>query len=262
MAIKRAKKVRLECGLEISKEFYDKLMSITKQRPRRVIEKIIKDGSCTTDELIEMGYKHGPRAKRDVVEQGIPIKKEMVTSTRTGRKIAKYTFGDWEEYKKKNSLLKSYGRNEISDRLKQKLIAENGTKCAIYNEEFPETLLQVDHRVPFEVGGDPEDMMDTSKFMLLSPSANRAKSWACEHCNNWIKKIVSICQKCYYASPEDYTHVAEKEERRLDIIFRDKEIETYNRLADYCKGKMQTMQNMVKRVLRYVMLIKEQAIKV
>ena len=28
--------------------------------------------------------------------------------------------------------------------------------------------------------------------MLLSPSANRDKSWACEHCDNWNKKDKNI----------------------------------------------------------------------
>lgn len=53
--------------------------------------------------------------------------------------------------------------------------------------------------IPYEIGGDPENMMDLDRFMLLSPSANRDKSWACEHCENWIKKDISMCKKCYYA---------------------------------------------------------------
>lgn len=70
-------KVTLPSGEIISKEFYEKLISVTSKRPKMVIEKMMEDGSCTTDELIQMGYSHAPRAKRDVIEQGIPVKMQM-----------------------------------------------------------------------------------------------------------------------------------------------------------------------------------------
>ena len=46
-------------------------------------------------------------------------------------------------------------------------------------------------------------MMDLERLMLLSPSANREKSWVCEHCDNWNKKDISMCKTCYYAYPEN-----------------------------------------------------------
>jgi hypothetical protein len=53
-------------------------------------------------------------------------------------------------------------------------------------EETDERLLQIDHRIPYEVGGDgDESELNPEEFMLLSGSANRAKSWSCEHCENW-----------------------------------------------------------------------------
>lgn len=93
-----------------------------------------------------------------------------------------------------------------------------GAKCNLYGEEYPARLLQPDHRIPYEIGGDPENMMDLDRFMLLSPSANRDKSWACEHCENWIKKDISMCKKCYYAYPENYSHIAGKLEKRVNVI--------------------------------------------
>ena len=60
-----------------------------------------------------------------------------------------------------------------------------GAKCFIYNEKLPENELQIDHRVPFEVAGDSDGELNPDDFMLLSPSANREKDWACEHCPNW-----------------------------------------------------------------------------
>ena len=249
-------KVTLECGMEISKEFNEKLISVTSKRPRMVIDKIMKDGCCTTDDLAEMGYNHAPRAKRDVVEQGIPIVMKMVKSEVTGRKMASYSLGDWEEYKAQNSLSKTQGRSNLSDKLKKKLIDENGSKCALYNEEFPEAQLQTDHRVPFEIGGDPDDMMDTSKFMLLSPSANRAKSWACEHCDNWIQKDISMCQTCYYASPKDYNHVEGKQERRLDLVYTGDDIKEFEGIVEYAE-KNDISAQQAARLLIYKSLFKK-----
>jgi len=66
--------------------------------------------------------------------------------------------------------------------------------------------------------------------MLLSPSANRAKSWTCEHCENWERKDETFCVKCFWAHPEEYTHVAGKEQRQIIITFTGNEIDDYNKL--------------------------------
>lgn len=73
-----------------------------------------------------------------------------------------------------------------------------------------ERQLQVDHRVPYEIGGE-HGGKDIDSYMLLSPSANRAKSWTCEHCPNWTVKDVRFCMKCFWAHPENYDHVAGEE---------------------------------------------------
>lgn len=242
-------KVKLPSGEIISKEFYDKLMSVTGRRARFVIENIMNHGSCSTEDLKDAGYEHAPRAKRDVVEAGIPIAKDKGVD-RSGRRMAVYKFGDWEEYKTQNSLAKTKGRNNLTDKLKQQLISKNGCKCSLYGEEFPEALLQTDHRVPFEIGGDPDDMMDISKFMLLSPSANRAKSWACEHCVNWTNKDIAMCTTCYYASPDDYEHVSGEKERRLDIVFRKSDIDIYNMVCDRAKKDGTAIQEAFKKIIK------------
>ena len=247
--------VKLPSGRVISRDFYNKLMSVTGKRARFVIDTIMSKGSCSTEDLKEAGYEHAPRAKRDVVEAGVPIAVESGFD-RSGRRMAIYTFGDWEEYKSQNLLAKTKGRNNLTEKLKQKLIAENGPKCALYGEDFPENSLQTDHRVPFEIGGDPEDMMDTSKFMLLSPSANRAKSWACEHCDNWTQKDIAMCQSCYYAFPDNYTHVAGREERRIDLVFRDNEIELYDSVVQEAGKVGEPVQSAIKRYMAYAKQLK------
>lgn len=243
------KKVRLESGEVISQEFYDKLQSVSGKRARFVIDKIMETGSCSTEDLKNAGYEHAPRAKRDVVEAGIPIIKENGTDA-SGRRMAVYKFGDYEEYKQGNSIAKTRGRNNLTDKLKQALINESGNKCALYGEEYDETLLQTDHRVPFEIGGDPVDMMDTSHFMLLSPSANRAKSWACEHCANWTVKDIEHCKKCYYANPQKYDHIAGREERRVDVVFRNEDIAIYNEIKESAEREGITIQEAFKKYFR------------
>jgi len=99
-------------------------------------------------------------------------------------------------------------------------------------EDFDERSLQIDHRIPFEVAGDDADNMDDpDAYMLLSGSANRAKSWSCEHCANWQEtKDTSICRRCYWAYPEDYDHIAMRQARRVDILWLGDEVAVYDRL--------------------------------
>ena len=75
-----------------------------------------------------------------------------------------------------------------------------------------ENILQVDHRVPYEIGGE-QDEEELDCFMLLSPSANRAKSWTCEHCTNWETQDTEFCLSCFWAHPEKYNHVAGRLEK-------------------------------------------------
>ena len=110
-----------------------------------------------------------------------------------------------------------------------------GSKCNLYGEEYSEKLLQPDHRIPYEIGGDPENMMDLRRFMLVSPSANREKSWVCEHCENWSKKEIKMCQTCYYAYPEHYEHVAGRKEKRLSIAFHDEDMNLYENIPESVK---------------------------
>ena len=117
----------------------------------------------------------------------------------------------------------------MSKALKKALVDKFGAKCFIYLQPMEERLLQVDHRVPYEIGGE-QSVKDIDCYMLLSPSANRAKSWTCEHCSNWERKDVDFCVRCFWAHPENYTHVAGREQRQIVITFTGDEIEDYNRL--------------------------------
>jgi len=71
-----------------------KLQSVTGKRSRIVIEHILEHGFITTENLEKIyGYRHPPRAVKDVRDQGIPIETFSVKSS-DGRTIAAYRFGD------------------------------------------------------------------------------------------------------------------------------------------------------------------------
>ena len=226
------------------KEFTDLLDSVTAKRPRTVIQHILKHGFITSEELKEIyGYNHPPRAIRDVREYGIPIDTYRVTGT-DGRSIAAYKFGNPTEVK--NTLSKIAGRTVLSKALKQALIEKYGSKCFIYLETMDESVLQVDHRIPYEIVGEHNEK-DIDYYMLLSPSANRAKSWTCEHCQNWERKDSNFCLRCFWAHPENYDHIAGKNEKIISLIFTGNEIKAYYKLIEI-SGE-ENAQKVIKQII-------------
>jgi hypothetical protein len=227
--------------------------AVTAKRPKIVIDHLLKKGFITTQELKDTyGYNHPPRAVRDVKEHGIPIEMFRVKES-DGRKTAAYRFGDPSKVRSG----KQAGRTVLSKELKEALIALHGERCAIYLERFPERELQIDHRIPFEVQGDvPGTEANPNDYMLLCGSANRAKSWSCEHCVNWLElKKAEICRKYYYwAYPDDYSPVAMRGARRADILWTGAEVESYEKL------KRRTLQ-LQKNVPGYVKEIIEEHLK-
>ncbi len=233
-------------------DFVKLCQTVTAKRPKTVINHILKRGFITTQELKDKyGYNHPPRAVRDVKEHGIPIEMFRVEG-RDRRKIAAYRFGD----PTKTRFGRQAGRTAFSKELKQKLLTLQGPRCAIYQELFPERELQIDHRIPFEALGDARAAThNPDEYMLLCGSANRAKSWSCEHCVNWLElKKPEICSSCYWAYPESYTHIAMRQVRRADIMWAEEEIEIYEKL------KRKTIQ-LQKNIPGYVKEIVEQHLR-
>ena len=229
-------------------EFVRRLRAVTAKRPRTVIEHILKHGQITTEELqTTYGYNHPPRAIRDVRELGIPLETFRVAST-DGRSIAAYRFGDPTTARASQT-----GRTLLSGALKNALLERDGARCNIYLQEFPAADLQIDHRIPYEIAGEGSGSGDSEEYMLLCASANRAKSWSCEHCENWRRKDPDVCMSCYWAYPDAYTHVAMKEIRRLDLLWLGEEVGQYERLRRAASGQGQPMPDYVKKALRRVL---------
>lgn len=198
------------------KEIKQLLKEISNKRARIVIEYILKHGFITTEELEKKyGYNHPPRAARDVREAGIPLETFRVKNS-DGLTIAAYRFGDIAQVRSG----RLQGRLTFPKTLKDALYAKQSGRCAICGGNFEPRYLQVDHRIPYEVAGDIQGELNLDAFMLLCGPCNRAKSWSCEHCENWIEeKSPAICLNCYWASPENYIHIALREIRRADIFW-------------------------------------------
>ena len=185
-------------------DFKDFLESVDGKRAHAVIDRILDKGYCTTEYLQSIGYEHPPRAARDVRERGVNLKTRKYRSE-NGRVLGLYVLGDFKQETAGN---KSKGRTAIDREIKTALLTAYGNRCFIWQEELPACDLQVDHRISFEIAGEPEDSANPAHWMLLCASANRQKSWACEHCENWKAKKPEQCARCFWAYPENYTHIA------------------------------------------------------
>jgi hypothetical protein len=236
--------------MKITNEIKKILDAVTNKRARFIIDTILMKGYCSTEDLKFAGYEHAPRAARDVRELGIPLVTFRVKD-QNGKSIAAYKFGDWDNEKNLYLLDKTKGRTQLTQNLKRKLLDRFGNICHLYGVEYPADLLQPDHRIPYEIAGDPEDINNLDYFMLLSPSANRAKSWACEHCSNWTKRDIDFCRTCYYAFPELYTHIAGKKERKIDLVFNEADIEIGEAIIEQAHMENVTTQDFIKRIVEY-----------
>jgi len=79
---------------------------------------------------------------------------------------------------------------------------------------------------------------------------NRGKSWCCEHCESWLKlKDPEICEGCYWASPDAYVHIALREERRVDIVWSEKDVAIYDKIKKLALSAEVRMPEYVKLVL-------------
>ncbi len=227
-------------------DFYQKCIAVTKKRAQAVIWHILKNGTISTEELSDIyGYDHPPRAIRDVREAGIPLETFSTQSARTGRKIAAYRFAD----PAKAIAGRIGGRKSFSKKFKDALIARYGARSHLTGELLEPRYLQIDHRIPYEIAGNSAEE-NVENYMLLDASAQRAKSWSCENCENYREiKDKERCRSCFWASPEAYDHIALCPERRLDIIWREDELEIYNHIISHSKNHNISPQVYIKNLL-------------
>ena len=233
---------------QLPDDFLERLKLVTRRRPKAVIDHILTYGFVTTEELAtRYGYEHAPRAARDVREEGIPLETFRVKSS-SGRSIGAYRFGDLSLMRKD----RVGGRVAFSKKFKQELTKRDGSRCAVCSTAYEDRYLQVDHRIPYEVAGDaPPKDRKLEDYTLLCAACNRAKSWSCEHCENWlVEKKPSTCAECYWASPRDYQHIALRSLRRLDVVWEQDETAIYDQLKQRAQAKQEYLPDYVKAALR------------
>ena len=211
---------------------------VTTKLGKILVAHILKHGSVSTEDL-ELIYEltDAASAARDVKDAGVPL-----ISTRgkrkTGRQMAVYSFGN-------PSLIRGdqfQGRKAFPKGFKKVLSDMYGAKCALCSTPYESQYLQIDHRVPYQIAGDSVDTERSGEeYMLLCGSCQRSKSWSCEHCDNWREGRQSeICRNCYWAVPEDYTHIALKDHRRLEIVWLGE-----TEVSDHSKLKLLAGKNAV-----------------
>ena len=220
-----------ECGPtrhDLDDDIVEQVLKRTSGRSRHVIEQILKHGYVTTVTLAALGYDHPPRAAADVRDRGIPL--ETVMKTVDGKKIAHYRFPDEMSVLDRTAS----GRVAISKQFQREVIEHYGERDIFTGVVAGIGVLQIDHRVPFRISGDPTQPFDVVDFMPVSAAINRVKSWACESCPNWEDREPSICETCYWAGPDRaYEHVATVPARRLDLVWQADEIEEFDHLLSH-----------------------------
>jgi hypothetical protein len=214
-------------------------------RASKVLKAMLERGSITTEELLELGYKHAPRARMDVVDNGFPVKTTMVKGS-DGRRMASYSLLSDAELRDAQQ-----GRSIIPKVFKTKLVATYGEVDGITGWEVTARALQVDHRIPYQVGGDAGlENEDVSAFMLLTGSSQRAKSFSCERCQNFLElKDPDICGGCYWAYPESYNHIGMKQIRRVEVLWQDEEAAVFDNIKSLLAEQGQTVGEATKRLL-------------
>lgn len=227
-------------------DYIDQVLEVCSLRASYVINHILEHGSINSEDLRNRGYVHGARAVGDVRDNGVPLITKTTKSS-DNRNIAEYAFGPPEKIKRH----KFGGRINFPSTLKKQLIERDDLVCKLSQQELPREELQVDHRIPFYIAGDIKGERNPDDFMLLSRSMQRAKSWSCEHCENLLKHFdPDVCKTCYWAYPENYSHVAMKMERRINIVWQGDEVQDYERLASTAIEFDTSVQNYLKGIVR------------
>ena len=208
-----------------------RIRQVKSKRPRVVLEHILKHGHVTTQELRDLyGYNHPPRAARDVREHGIPLETFRVVG-KDGRSIAAYRLAVGPP----RSDRVRRGRRALPIALKKQLLERGGPRCQVCWTDMDPRYLQIDHRVPYEIAGEKANPESRPQdFMLLCSSCNRAKSWSCEHCENWRKdKRIKVCRSCYWARPQHYSHIAMLPQRRAVLTWTgESAVRSYEALSE------------------------------
>lgn len=212
--------------MAVEKEIEAKLKALLAtlgKRPATVLRLLLEKGTVSTYDLGQLGYDQPPRAAQDLKDVGVLLRRTSGRHPTSGSRMAIYALADEQPY----LMGAMKGRQLFPKAFRLKMISHYGAKSAISGVTHDPSELQIDHRIPYQVAGDAE--LTVEHHMLLSGSEQRRKSWACEHCPNFVNRNKVVCQTCYWAFPESqYDHVATIQEYRVEVVFRGpEEAKTY-----------------------------------
>ena len=223
------------------------LASQPNTRASKALRAMLSSGSVTTDDLNALGYNHPPRAIGDVRDAGIPVVTER-DRTPDGKPMARYRLGRAEDIQED----RHSGRSTLPKAFKAELLTRYGSADCITGAKLDPRVLQIDHRVPYRVAGDAGlAERDASAYMLLDASSQRAKSWSCEHCHNFLElHDPEVCMACFWAYPENYQHIAMQAIRRTDIVWKAEDVSVHDRLKEIADGKGISMAELLLQLAR------------
>lgn len=240
-----SKQVKGPTRNDLNSEIVEELISRTTGRSRVVVEHILENGFITTLDLSELGYEHPPRAAADVRDRGIPL--ETVRKTIDGKQVGHYRFPDDLDQLDQTSI----GRIAISKKFRNEILDHYGEIDIFTRAVTSPREIQIDHRIPYRISGDPKQPFRVADFMPVSAAMNRAKSWECEACPNWEERLVEVCSSCYWAIPDrSYEHVATVPIRRLDIIWQgEREVIEFDYLLSWSQQDNLEVADLIKKLV-------------
>lgn len=232
--------------MRINRDAYEALLPKLKSlRAQKVLRRILDNGSVSTYELRQLGYGHPPRAAQDLKEAGVALKTVYSAHPETGNRMGSYVL-DAEEPITSQTFS---GRGALPKNLEAQLYEHYGVRCNMDSYDHGKRALQADHRIPYIVGGDPVGF-NVSDWQILCGSHQRKKSYECEQCPNYVAKDTSVCRTCFWAYPENYTHVATRQARRTDLTWEQEQIGYYDKLREYAEIHGITMEEAAKYIIR------------
>jgi hypothetical protein len=193
-------------------KFGGRIKLLKNRRARVVTEFKVKNSSVNTD---------------DVQDTGLPIVTSE-TKDENNKDILSYKFAE----EGKISFLREQDRKHFSKDFKDHLIEKHGSICCICLIKEESGHLQIGQRIPYGVLDEIQYKKEKEKnYFLLCGSCNRSKSLSCDTCKNYKEiKDPNVCKSCYWASPEKYNHIAMKKEGRIELVFTEELMETYNKI--------------------------------
>jgi hypothetical protein len=214
------------------------------KRPRTVLELLLRDGEVSTYKLGQLGYDQPPRAAQDLKDHGVRLKTKRAKHPISGAQMVIYYIDDDQ------GIDTSYiGRQTFSKRFRSEVLEHYNHSCALCRSTFSSRYLQIDHRIPFLLSSDPASLV-VKDFQLLCAAHQRAKSWECENCANRIARDPSVCGTCYWAFPDNYTHIATKQHRLVELSFTtEPEMSLYHRLARTAQEQGISIASVIKKFL-------------